>query len=103
MARLQEKWSYDNHNLACIIVFPPHQRHGYGNLMIEFSTWVTLTPYLPSNNLNVGYEVSRWEGYIGSPERPLSAMGLKSYLAYWTKAIINFLRFVSLAAYIRSS
>ena len=41
--RLQEKWSYDNHNLACIIVFPPHQRHGYGNLMIEFSTWVFLT------------------------------------------------------------
>lgn len=42
--RMQEKWSYDNHNLACIIVFPPHQRHGYGNLMIEFSASVFLTP-----------------------------------------------------------
>lgn len=36
--RLQEKISYDDYNLACIIVLPPYQRKGYGMLMIEFST-----------------------------------------------------------------
>ena len=34
---LQEKYSYDDYNLACIIVLPPYQRKGYGMLMIEFS------------------------------------------------------------------
>ena len=33
----QEKVSYDDYNLACIIVLPPYQRKGYGMLMIEFS------------------------------------------------------------------
>jgi GNAT superfamily N-acetyltransferase len=35
---MQEKISYDDYNLACIIVLPPYQRKGYGMLMIEFST-----------------------------------------------------------------
>ena len=34
---VQEKISYDDYNLACIIVLPPYQRKGYGMLMIEFS------------------------------------------------------------------
>ena len=68
--------------------------------MIEFSAWVFLTQFISSHNLNAGYEVSRWEGYIGSPERPLSTMGLKSYLAYWTRAIINFLRYTNPSIYI---
>ncbi|KAI6032419.1 acyl-CoA N-acyltransferase, partial [Pisolithus marmoratus] len=34
---LQENYSYDDYNLACIIVLPPYQRKGYGMLMIEFS------------------------------------------------------------------
>jgi GNAT superfamily N-acetyltransferase len=35
----QEKFSYDDYNLACIVVLPPYQRKGYGMLMIEFSTF----------------------------------------------------------------
>lgn len=38
LTRSQEKYSYDDYNLACIIVLPPYQRKGYGMLMIEFST-----------------------------------------------------------------
>src|ERR1700722_14887869 len=34
---VQEKVSYDDYNLATILVLPPYQRHGYGMLMIEFS------------------------------------------------------------------
>ena len=34
---IQEKVSYDDYNLACILVLPPYQRNRYGTLMIEFS------------------------------------------------------------------
>jgi MOZ/SAS family len=36
--RPQEKISYDDYNLACIITLPPYQKKGFGTLMIEFST-----------------------------------------------------------------
>jgi len=71
----KEKFSYDDYNLACIVVLPPYQRKGYGMLMIEFS-----------------YELSRRAGKVGTPERPLSDLGLRSYLAYWIATIIRFLR-----------
>ncbi|KAI9462733.1 acyl-CoA N-acyltransferase [Boletus coccyginus] len=71
----KEKFSYDDYNLACIIVLPPYQRKGYGMLMIEFS-----------------YELSRRTGRVGTPERPLSDLGLRSYLTYWVATLIRFLR-----------
>lgn len=37
----QEKVNYDDFNLACIVVFPPYQRKGYGMMLIEFSTSIT--------------------------------------------------------------
>ncbi|PFH48225.1 hypothetical protein AMATHDRAFT_6029 [Amanita thiersii Skay4041] len=73
----KEKYSFDNYNLACIITLPPYQRQGYGMLMIEFS-----------------YELSRRTGKVGTPERPLSDLGLRSYLAYWTSTLIRFFRHV---------
>jgi len=71
----KEKISYDDYNLACIVVLPPYQRKGYGMLMIEFS-----------------YELCRRAGKVGTPERPLSDLGLRSYLAYWVATIVRFLR-----------
>jgi len=71
----KEKISYDDYNLACIIVLPPYQRKGYGMLMIEFS-----------------YELSRRAGRVGTPERPLSDLGLRSYLTYWVATLVRFLR-----------
>ncbi|KAF8060843.1 acyl-CoA N-acyltransferase, partial [Lyophyllum atratum] len=73
----KEKVSYDDYNLACIMTLPPYQRKGYGMLMIEFS-----------------YELSRRAGKIGTPERPLSDLGLRSYLAYWVSTLIRFFRHV---------
>ena len=35
--REQEKVSFDEYNLACIVVLPPYQKKGYGMLLIEFS------------------------------------------------------------------
>ena len=40
----QEKVSYDDYNLACIITFPPFQKRGFGTLMIEFSELVATFP-----------------------------------------------------------
>ncbi|GAW02777.1 acyl- N-acyltransferase [Lentinula edodes] len=71
----KEKVSYDDYNLACIITLPPFQRKGFGRLMIEFS-----------------YELSRRVGKAGTPERPLSDLGLRSYLAYWVSTLIRFFR-----------
>ncbi|GLB36731.1 putative MOZ/SAS family protein [Lyophyllum shimeji] len=71
----KEKVSYDDYNLACIMTLPPYQRRGYGMLMIEFS-----------------YELSRRAGKVGTPERPLSDLGLRSYLAYWVSTLIRFFR-----------
>lgn len=48
---------------------------GYGKFLISFS-----------------YELSKIEGRVGSPERPLSDLGLVSYKGYWTRVLLNVLK-----------
>ncbi|KAK4056440.1 hypothetical protein OIO90_002583 [Microbotryomycetes sp. JL221] len=72
----KEKNSYDDYNLACIVTFPPYRQQGWATLLIEFS-----------------YELSnRFSDTPGTPERPLSDLGLKGYLNVWTSILVRFFR-----------
>lgn len=37
MKYFAEKESSEDFNVACILTLPPHQKKGYGKLLIEFS------------------------------------------------------------------
>ncbi|GAA6027436.1 hypothetical protein JCM8097_007863 [Rhodosporidiobolus ruineniae] len=72
----KEKISYDDYNLACIVVFPPFRQKGWATLLIEFS-----------------YELSRrLSATPGTPERPLSDLGQTGYLAHWTAVLVRYFR-----------
>ncbi|QQP41640.1 Histone acetyltransferase, partial [Caligus rogercresseyi] len=59
----KEKTTYLNYN-----------RQGYGRLLIEFS-----------------YLLSRSENKVGSPEKPLSDLGLITYRAYWKDVLLEYI------------
>ncbi|CEP09752.1 hypothetical protein [Parasitella parasitica] len=68
----KEKRSVMNFNVSCILIMPTYQRKGYGQYLIDFS-----------------YLLTRHEHKIGTPEKPLSALGLLGYQRYWDYTILK--------------
>jgi histone acetyltransferase SAS3 len=71
----KEKRPSSLNNVSCILVLPIHQRKGYGHLLMDFS-----------------YLLTRVEKKTGSPEKPLSDMGLVSYRNYWRLILCYYLQ-----------
>ncbi|XP_016343220.1 histone acetyltransferase KAT7-like isoform X3 [Sinocyclocheilus anshuiensis] len=70
----KEKNSFLNYNVSCILTMPQYMRQGYGKMLIDFS-----------------YLLSKVEEKVGSPERPLSDLGLISYRSYWKEVLLRYL------------
>ncbi|KAK4218402.1 histone acetyltransferase [Rhypophila decipiens] len=70
----KEKMSWDNNNLACILIFPPWQRKGLGALL-----------------MGISYEISRQEGVIGGPEKPISDLGKMGYKRFWAGEVARWI------------
>lgn len=73
----KEKNPSKNNNLSCLLTLPSERRRGYGRLLIDMS-----------------YELSRLERKVGSPEHPLSDLGLFTYRDFWRSSILCYLRSV---------
>jgi hypothetical protein len=56
------------------MVLPCFQKGGYGKLLIEMS-----------------YALSIIEGKPGTPERPLSDLGHRVYVSFWTRRVVKIL------------
>ncbi|EJW02683.1 hypothetical protein EDEG_02915 [Edhazardia aedis USNM 41457] len=72
------KEKISTNNLSCIVVLPIYQNKGYGYLLIDLS-----------------YKLSVLNKSTGTPEKPLSAQGLKAYRNYWKTRVYTYLEGVS--------
>eukprot|EP00041_Stephanoeca_diplocostata_P036722 m.1351229 g.1351229 ORF g.1351229 m.1351229 type:complete len:853 (+) comp24923_c0_seq5:205-2763(+) len=68
----KDKDSMLDYNLSCIMTLPRVQRCGYGRFLIAFS-----------------YLLSRREKKSGTPEKPLSPLGVQAYRSYWRSAVLD--------------
>ena len=68
----REKDSPEGYNLSCITTLPHYQGRGAGKFLID-----------------VSYEMSRRCGTSGSPEKPLSDLGERTYRGYWHEKLME--------------
>lgn len=92
---------------------PQYMRQGFGKMLIDFSTYtntlfvlilqrpsivpigknryVYVLSFLMTALCSSGYLLSKVEEKVGSPERPLSDLGLISYRSYWKEVLLRYM------------
>lgn len=91
---------------------PQYMRQGFGKMLIDFSMYMITKSYLIWSGLFgkirlvwtdgvvltvlcavlcLGYLLSKVEEKVGSPERPLSDLGLISYRSYWKEVLLRYM------------
>ncbi|KAK2952293.1 putative Histone acetyltransferase KAT8 [Blattamonas nauphoetae] len=61
-------------NLSCITTLPPYQRKGYGYFLTSAC-----------------YALSRFDQIVKTPERPLSDLGIITFLPFWQREVLQVL------------
>ncbi|KAK1315201.1 putative MYST-like histone acetyltransferase 1 [Acorus calamus] len=88
---MKRKEQLQRHMKKCDLKHPPGDEIYRSGTLSMFEESCS-SPYNGSVVDNTSYELSKKEGKVGTPERPLSDLGSVSYKGYWTRVLLDILK-----------